>query len=927
MLSHVFLNNNCLAEERPATAFYYANHLPVELLATYPRVVVEADNVTAAELQYLKQHGVRVYAYFSIGEVGPDRPWVGDIDAAWVLGTNPGWKSKVMDMTQIGWRQYAISKKLQALKDRGFDAFFLDTMDSYLLYAKTPESQKQQQQGMVQLIRDIKQHFGEVHLLFNRGFEVLDQVASLCDGVVAESLFNAWDPGKSAYKLVNENDRTWLVNKLKAVQQAYKLPIVVLDYLPPKDRVEAEKTAEKIKALGFIPWVSTPELDYMGVGELNLIPRKVLLLYDSHEAGLRSSNVHRFLATPIEQLGYVPEYLDVRSPLPDYILKGRYAGIVTWFNSGELAGAWLQKQIAHQVKVAFMHAFPYVNHAPLKDALGIEASSDILPEPIQLETLSTAVGYEIAPFPRRLDLFTVKALAAHTPWLRVNGGQQTFSEPILTAAWGGMALSPYLFVETDDIAKPSEKIARWIIDPFKFLQAALDLPELPAPDNTTENGRRILTVHIDGDGFYNQTELAKNEYSPELIQREFIKASQLPHTVSIIEGEIASSGLKPELTARLEGIAKEIFSLANVEIASHSYSHPFDWVKAKAASTSQSEFNFTKKELRIDSEKRYTLPIPNYRYSAEREVVGSARYIDTQLAPVHKKTRVFLWTGDALPDEEAITWAENAHLANMNGGNTVSRNGQLTLTDISPSGIVVGQHFQPYAPIQNENSYTNDWLGPFYGYQEVINTFKLTDSPIRLKPISIYYHFYSGDKAASVAALHRVYSWAQTQETLPLWISEYTSRLYAFREAVYEKTAQGWKIHHAADLKSLRLPSTSRLPNLAASQGLAGYRVLPQGVYLNLTGEELVSLDFSPNTSTLPYLHNSNAQLSSWQVQGRRIDFSLKGHQPVTIALANFSEHCVLKQGSTQLQGLQQNGLYLFNLTTSDSGILNLICE
>jgi len=43
----------------------------------------------------------------------------------------------------------------------------------------------------------------------------------------------------------------------------------------------------------------------------------------------------------------------------------------------------------------------------------------------------------------------------------------------------------------------------------------------------------------------------------------------------------------------------------------------------------------------------------------------------------------------------------------------------------------------------------------FTVFERVIETFKLTDEPIRFKPVDIYYHFYAGTKPASIVALQR----------------------------------------------------------------------------------------------------------------------------------------------------------------------------
>ena len=63
------------------------------------------------------------------------------------------------------------------------------------------------------------------------------------------------------------------------------------------------------------------------------------------------------------------------------------------------------------------------------------------------------------------------------------------------------------------------------------------------------------------------------------------------------------------------------------------------------------------------------LDIPGYTYSLEREIDGSVAYIDGRLAPAGKTTRVLLWSGDALPPEEAIARADALAVENLNGDN------------------------------------------------------------------------------------------------------------------------------------------------------------------------------------------------------------------------------------------------------------------
>ncbi len=161
------------------------------------------------------------------------------------------------------------------------------------------------------------------------------------------------------------------------------------------------------------------------------------------------------------------------------------------------------------------------------------------------------------------------------------------------------------------------------------------------------------------------------------------------------------------------------------------------------------------------------LAIPGYVFSLEREVDGSVAYINQRLAPPGKPARVFLWSGDALPPEEAIERTDALGLENLNGDDAEEPGPRLALSQVPSFVRPVGRRTQIYAPAQNENVYTNLWHGPFYGFRRVVDYFRFTDSPRRLKPIGIYYHFYSGTKAAAIKALHEVYGWALQQETFP----------------------------------------------------------------------------------------------------------------------------------------------------------------
>jgi len=149
-----------------------------------------------------------------------------------------------------------------------------------------------------------------------------------------------------------------------------------------------------------------------------------------------------------------------------------------------------------------------------------------------------------------------------------------------------------------------------------------------------------------------------------------------------------------------------------------------------------------------------------------------------------------------------------AGLLNMNGGDTVITRSRNSWTQIAGPGMPrPGGLYQVFAPNQNENVYTNLWTGPFYGFRRVIETFELTGTPYRFKPVNIYYHTYAATKTASLQALHEVYRWALAQPLHPVHASEYIRKVLDFNDFVVARGENGYRLTGNGDLRTVRLPA------------------------------------------------------------------------------------------------------------------------
>lgn len=815
----------------------------------------------------------RWIAYVGLGEAHRTRPYFGKIPKDWLLGQNPSWGSLVIDQTQPAWPDFFLAQVIVPLWKRGYRGFFLDALDSYELYVKSPEERERQAQGLVAVIRRVKKAYPDARLVLNRGFGILPAVHDQIFAVAFESLFRGWDAGRGKFTEVPEQDRFYLLDQAAQVTKKYGLPVIAIDYAPSHDRDLMRATADRIRDVGLIPWVTTPGLDILGVGAVEAVPRRILMLYDSEDGpNLDELAIFRNSDPMLTYLGYQPEYRDIRGPPPAYPLAGRYAGILCWMSPGRspvnsAMSTWLVAQAAQGIKTVFWGEFPFPLGGPHAQAFGLRSGRASKADSVaRLAQAAKVMRFEMEPLPDA-RAFRPLRITGGTPLLQVTGARGDTMTAAAYAPWGGYALYPFVMRSL-----PGERQERWVLQPMRFLAEALRLADLPAPDVTTENGTRLFMVHVDGDGFANQADWVPHPFAGEVLEREILAKYPFATTFSVIEGEVSPDGMYPQYSAQLLPVAKRILAMPQVEIASHTYSHPFHWGRFARGGKEGRENHLDIKGFRFG---------PNLM---EREIGGSIDFINKRLAPPGKACKVLLWSGNCNPDSRTVGLAYAAGVANMNGGETLITSSSDSWTGIAPIGIDKGGMYQVYAPNQNENMYTHEWTGPFYGYGNVIETFERTDKPIRFKPVDIYYHSYSGSKQASLQALRKAYDWAAGQELFNIFVSEYTAKVLDFTGIALARSGEAWVIRGNGSLRELRIPASSGYPDLARSEGVIGFADAGESRYIHLAGGSS-RLILSPSAPSRPYLASANGIVSGWSADARRLSLTLEGRLPLAFAL------------------------------------------
>lgn len=852
-------------------ALYYASNHPLDELKAFDVAVVDPNSGISPT-----SYGVgksELFAYVSLGEADPKRSYAKLMDPAWFISTNKVWDTNIIDTSNPEWRTYFIDKIVAPMWADGYRGFFVDTLDSYKM-AASREDFSRMEEGIADTLREVRRRFPGVRLILNRGFDVFGRLKGEVFAVAAESLFQRYDPVEKAYVEVPENDREWLLTRFREVRDA-GVPVIAIDYVPPEKRALARQTAERIKNLGIIPWVADKDLASLGVGAVEVMPRVVLGLYDGAEGNGDAffTNLQRYAVMPLNYLGYTIQMHDLREPLPAGILAGRYAGVVIWPNSsssGEMSDLkkWTRQRMAEGVPVVFLERFGVSLDGSFLSLLGLELipAARAVP-PVRVVLKDSSFDFEQQPLPN-VDTFVPLKLKQGTPLLRMASANGIVSDVAAITPWGGYIFGPYV------ISQLLDDRTAWVVDPFRFFKDALRLPDMPVPDTTTENGVRLLMSHVDGDGFESRAEWPGGRLAAEELRTNILERYRIPTTISLITSSFAPNGINPDKAPQLEKIARGIFALANVEGASHSFSHPFRW-KPDQTDTGTQVWP--------------TVNIPGYSFSLGAEIVDSLDYINRNLMPPGKRARIFQWTGNCVPGEDAVKMTYEAVALNINGGDTLITESNRSISNVAPLGIPRGEYFQVFAPNQNENVYTNLWTEKFYGYRRVLETFRLTDLPRRLKPVDIYYHFYSATKEASLNALRQVHDWATGQRLFGIYTSDYIEKVLDFNRTVIARDGSGWLVRNSGKLRELRIPGNLGYPDLDESSNVAGFNDHGNSRYLHLVAGGEARFQLQAAAPAIPYLISAGGYLESLERGAHGIKLLFNSHTPFTVRLGNAS--------------------------------------
>lgn len=596
------------------------------------------------------------------------------------------------------------------------------------------------------------------------------------------------------------------------------------------------------------------------------------------------------LQMPLEWMGYEVRYHDIKSPLPTLPLDESYAAVIVDgalkvpYGSEEAFAQWLAGLPNSGIKTFFFGDIPLdgaASRAHVLEAFGITGSVErhAKMKDLAFGRKDATIMKGEAPLDAPSSIFRdLIAPQGSEVFLSCEGTDSTGArlrfDAAFLASWGGALLEPYV------ARQYSPNHIYQLFEPFKLLERLLPQGSFPAPDPTTRDGRQALFSHIDGDGFTSLSNVRPGHINGEVIRDEILQKYPLPVTVSVIEANTCAmdEGSDSAKRGEYEGIARGIFALSNVQAASHTFSHPFLWI---AGDDDRIHLNRSPRNITMKKEFPYPDVVPS------REVSDSVRYINEVLAPKDRPTRLVLWSGNCRPPPEALADARTHGLLTLNGGNTIISKRWPGRAGIAPRTAMMDDELQVYAPAQNEMFYTHDWRSSFLGgFANVIQTFELTSTPRRLKPVNIYYHFYSGEREDAIKALRSVYDWALARPLHAITAETYIRSVIDARNCrITTLGPQHWRIECAGDIRTFRLPISKETPRVGLDRGITGWCDVDGQRYIHTNGATIVDLELAAAPQDAPSLVSSTAETRITTLDARNIALTVTDLRPANVQL------------------------------------------
>lgn len=676
------------------------------------------------------------------------------------------------------------------------------------------------------------------------------------------------------------------------------------------------------------------------------IKRRVLAFYLRKAKETPSKNsIHEQCETVLNYLGLVVDYRALEDGLPSDAEMDPYRGVITWWADSALPNAqgyneWAMRQIQAGRKIVIMGNIGSNEDSSLKtqaDAGPMLAQLGFKLTPTATQSVVRTNNLDLNMAPRtgsaevlKLDpkvcnyetsITANEKLLKKQDWpiVTLQGPGSVFlatkdsrgeSDVIAVSPQGGVALGDFpciapaarpLRMESLPPDAGSQYAAveryepiKWQINPFLFFAQAFQTADLPRADLSTLNGSRMFWAHIDGDASGGMSLIDKATLNSEMMYREILSKYSFPFTVSYVTADLTKRA-KPFYVRELDA-ARRIQSLYNVDTATHTTTHPFDWVKGD---------NFLEDGRLVRTPPDLT-----------SEIANSVAFHNQLIAPPEKPTRMLLWTGLCNPTPEALAMCDALGIENMNGGNPVYDQDTPHIAEIYPTYSDIDGRIQYHTAAAGDFYFTYSWTRNYDGMKDLVGYFQMTEKPYRIRPMNAYFHFYLAERQLGLDGLKTVFDWVLKQDVAPIFAADYPPIVQDFITMKMGRTSDGGiVVENGGKLRTIRLDNPrQKAVDLRRSQGVIGFTVQDSTLYVHLDEGKEHRIFLQDQTPSQVYLRQGSHAVEAWRPGPNGVAFRLKGTGPAFFKLANLAPNASYR--------VSVGGLGNQSLTTDAQGTL-----
>ena len=183
----------------------------------------------------------------------------------------------------------------------------------------------------------------------------------------------------------------------------------------------------------------------------------------------------------------------------------------------------------------------------------------------------------------------------------------------------------------------------------------------------------------------------------------------------------------------------------------------------------------------------------------------------------------------------------------------------------------------------------------------------MTEGERRLKPVNVYYHFYSVERADALKALEDIYDWCRKQPLHSMTTSAFAALTRdSHHTRIHQTGPRQWTAMNNGDLRTFRFPKQLGTPDLNHSRGITGYISHHDSWYVHTDGSQKSTITLADAPARRLHLQSSSGEIKFRKFNSDLAVFSVDDFRPVTVVLSGIESG---KRAIIDINGVTSNAI------------------